>query len=102
MALGSLLWPEEEEGLAQGNDAAAGSRRGRSFERLEELCQKAAGTPPAPFWGVLWLCFVGLPSRPRTKAIFVFALKKGLLLLVGGDLSGSCAGKEASASAHLV
>ena len=62
--------------MAQGNDAAAGSRRGRSFERLEELCLKAAGTPPATFWGVFY-GFVGAaclvePARNR----FSFPSKK--------------------------
>ena len=96
MALGSLCLGCRRQGLAQGNDAAAGSRRGRSFERLEELCLKAAGTPPATFLGrVLWACW-GCQSTPHEIRI-ALSDKKPLILLVGGDLSGSCAGKEASA-----
>ena len=73
--------------MAQGNDAAAGSRRGRSFERLEELCQKAAGTPPATFWGVFY-GFVGLPeSNPREKTELAFWFERHLRLLVGDNVS---------------
>ena len=60
--------------MAQGNDAAAGSRRGRSFERLEELCLKAAGTPPATFLGrVLWLCWAAgvEPARKNRAGLLV-------------------------------
>ena len=101
MALGSLSCLGcRRQGLAQGNDAAAGSRRGRSFERLEELCLKAAGTPPATFLGLFFgLCcqIVGLPKSNPRQIRLRFFLHKELLLLVGWDLSGSCAGKEASA-----
>ena len=75
MALGSLCLGCRRQGLAQGNDAAAGSRRGRSFERLEELCQKAAGTPPATFWGVYGFVLLGCRVAPRTKSPGVFRSK---------------------------
>ena len=78
--------------MAQGNDAAAGSRRGRSFERLEELCLKAAGTPPATFLGRV---FMKLPQNPNEigRLLFVPQLK---LLLVNGDFERSFKRKEAS------
>ena len=99
MALGSLSCLVcRRQGLAQGNDAAAGSRRGRSFERLEELCQKAAGTPPATFLGRVLLLLFWLPVDPHEIDLVFWSLVR-LSLLVGEDSSGSCAVKDVSLEA---
>ena len=100
MALGSLsALGVQEARLAQGNDAAAGSRRGRSFARLEELCLKAAGTPPATFWGVFYgfVCW-GAGVDPVRKSDWIFGPIR-LPLLVGEDSSGSYAVKDISLEA---
>ena len=86
--------------MAQGNEAAAGSRRGRSFERLEELCQKAAGTPPATFLGRVYGALM-LPQNPNEigRLLFVPRLK---LLLVDGDFERSFKRKQASREAPFL
>ena len=67
---------------------------------LRSSVRRRLGLHQRPF-RASFMGFVGAAGVEPARNDFRLRAKNGLLLLVGVDLSGSCAGKEASASVHL-